>query len=124
MIQQIKQDVLKTSHTYTSQQKIFEHTSQRLDVCSAINTAVVETTIQLVSNFVQCVPGVSSYGSFDSLPHLLTHISARISCTRRKWILCWAVHFETARKMYVAHLLQTVRNILCCGVAIFKTSGI
>jgi hypothetical protein len=40
-------------HTYTSQNKnsqSFVHTTQRLDMCSASNTADVETIIQLVPN--------------------------------------------------------------------------
>jgi hypothetical protein len=45
-------------HTYTSRQKnsqSFVHTSQRLEMCSASHTADVETIIQLVPNFVQCL---------------------------------------------------------------------
>jgi hypothetical protein len=109
-------------HTYTSRQKnsqSFVHTSQRLDMCSASHTADVETIIQLVPNFEQSVPSDGSYGSGDSL-----------SCTRRKWILGWAVPCEIACEMHVAQLLDSffancrTHHLLCCGVAIFKTSGI
>jgi hypothetical protein len=60
-------------HTYTSRQKnseSFVQTSQRLDMCSASHTADVEMIIQLIPNFVQCVPSDGSYGNCDLLPQL------------------------------------------------------
>jgi hypothetical protein len=57
-------------------------------------------------------------------------LSARISCTRRKWILGWVVSCEIVCEMHVAQLLQTffanckTRQLFCSGVAILKTSGI
>jgi hypothetical protein len=109
-------------HTYTSRWKnsqSFVHTSQRLDMCSASHTADVEMIIQLVPNFVQCLPSDGSYCSCNSLP-----------CTRRKWILGWVVPCEIVRKMHTAQLLHTLSLLTaehtnsCCEVAIFKTSGI
>jgi hypothetical protein len=78
-------------------------------MCPASHTADVETIIQPVPNFVQSAP---SDGCNCTL-------SARISCTRRKWTLGWVVPCEIVCEMHVAQLLQTL-----LGVAIFKTSGI
>jgi hypothetical protein len=64
-------------------------------MCSASRTADVETIIQLVSNFVQCVP---SDGSYDS-------------CDSRKWIFGWVVPCETVCEMNVAQLLQTLSSL-------------
>jgi hypothetical protein len=51
--------------------------------------------------------------------------------TQRKWILGWVVPCEIVCEMHVAQLLQTLffancrtHQLLCCGVAIFKASGI
>jgi hypothetical protein len=87
-------------------------------MCSASHTSDVETIIELVPNFVQSVHSDVSYGSCDSLP-----------CTRHKCILGWAVPCEIAFEMHVAQLLQTLSSLtadqlLCCGVAILKNSGI
>jgi hypothetical protein len=62
----------RTSHLHQSIEKSqsFVHSSQRLDMRSASPTADVETTIQLVPNFVQSVPSDGSYSSCDSLPQL------------------------------------------------------
>jgi hypothetical protein len=90
-------------HSYTSRYKTqsFVHTSQRLDMCSASHTADVETIIQLVPNFVQCVPS----------DECKCTLSARISCTRRKWILGWVVPCEIVCEMHVAQLKQTLSSL-------------
>jgi hypothetical protein len=83
-------------------------------MCSASHTAAVETIIQLVPNFVQSDLSDGSCGSCDS----------------GKWKLGWVVPCEIVCEMHVAQLLQTffancrTHQLLCCGVAIFKTSGI
>jgi hypothetical protein len=38
-------------------------------------------------------------------------LSARISCTRRKWILGWVVPCEIVCEMHVAQLLQTLSSL-------------
>jgi hypothetical protein len=65
-------------------------------MCSASHTADVETTIQLVPNFLQSVPSDGSYGSCDS----------RVDT--RKWILGWVVPCEIVCEMYIVQLLQTL----------------
>jgi hypothetical protein len=99
-------------YTYTSRLKnsqSFVHTSQRLGVCSASHALDVDTTIQLVPNFVQ---SVRSDGSYDS-------------CDSRKWTLGWVVPCEIVCEMHVVQLLQTLQeHTSVVGVAIFKTSGI
>jgi hypothetical protein len=70
-------------------------------MCSAIHTADVETTIQLVPNFVQSVPSDGCKCT----------VYARISCTRRKWILGWVVPCEIVCEMHVAQLLQTLSSL-------------
>lgn len=53
-------------------------------------------------------------------------LSARISCTKRKWILVWVVPCKIVCEMNVAQLLQTLpsltseHQLLCCGLANFQ----
>jgi hypothetical protein len=54
---------LHNQHQSIENSQSFIHTSQRLDMSSASHTADVETIIQLVPNFVQCVPNDGSYDS-------------------------------------------------------------
>jgi hypothetical protein len=93
-------------------------------MCSASHTADVETIIhgpQLHQ---------TQRADQDSCFFLHFTLSARISCTRRKWILGWVVPCEIVCEMHVAQLLDSffanwrTHHLLCCGVAIFKTSGI
>jgi hypothetical protein len=64
-------------------------------MCSASDTADVETIIQLVPNFVQS--GLSD-GSYDS-------------CDSRKWILDWVVPCKIVCEMHVAQLLKTLSSL-------------
>jgi hypothetical protein len=70
-------------------------------MCSASHTADVETIIhgpQLHQ---------TQMADQDSCFCKCT-LSARILCTRRKWILGWVVPYEIMYEMHVAQLLQTL----------------
>jgi hypothetical protein len=106
--------VLTTSHLHQSIEKLSKfctHLTETRYVCSASHTADVETIIQLAPSFVQSFRSDGSYGSCDS----------------RKWILGWVVPCEIMCEMHVAHSFFAncrTHQLLCCRVAIFKTSGI
>jgi hypothetical protein len=70
-------------------------------MCSASHMADVETIIQLVPNFVHSVPS-------DGCKCIL---SARISCTRNKWILGWVVPCVIVCEMHSEQLLQTLSSL-------------
>jgi hypothetical protein len=94
-------------HTHNSRWKNYQrfvHTSQRLDVRSANHTTDVETIIH--GPLLHQTQRTDQDSCFCKRT-----LSARISCTRRKWILGRVVPCEIVCEMHVAPLLQTLSSL-------------